>query len=45
MKIQGIETFTIGTNLSIVRVRTDDSAEGYGQIARYIVHTKRGMRR
>ena len=32
MKIQSIETFTQG-NLSIVRVRTDDGAEGYGQIA------------
>jgi L-alanine-DL-glutamate epimerase-like enolase superfamily enzyme len=32
MRIRSIETFTKG-NLSIVRVRTDDGAEGYGQIA------------
>ena len=32
MKIQSIETFTRG-HLSIVRVRTDDGAEGYGQVA------------
>lgn len=32
MKIQSIETFTKGS-ISIVRVRTDDGAEGYGQIA------------
>lgn len=32
MTIQKIETFTRG-NLSIVRVTTDDGAEGYGQIA------------
>ena len=32
MKIQSIETFTKGS-LSIVRVRTDEGAEGYGQIA------------
>lgn len=31
-KIQSIESFTSGS-LSIVRVRTDDGAEGYGQIA------------
>jgi L-alanine-DL-glutamate epimerase-like enolase superfamily enzyme len=34
MKIQSIETFT-REHLSIVRVRTDDGAEGYGQIAPY----------
>ena len=32
MKIASIETFTRG-NLCIVRVRTDDGAEGYGQTA------------
>jgi len=32
MKIRSIETFTTRT-VSIVRVRTDDGAEGYGQIA------------
>jgi L-alanine-DL-glutamate epimerase-like enolase superfamily enzyme len=32
MKIQSIETFTKGS-ISIVRVRTDDGAEGLGQIA------------
>ncbi|MFP4058373.1 MAG: mandelate racemase/muconate lactonizing enzyme family protein [Candidatus Brocadiia bacterium] len=32
MKIQSIETFTRG-QLSVVRVRTDDGAEGWGQIA------------
>ncbi len=32
MKLKSIETFTSG-DLSIVRVRTDDGAEGYGQIA------------
>src|SRR4030042_1492596 len=31
-KIKSIETFTEGS-LSIVRIRTDDGAEGYGQIA------------
>jgi L-alanine-DL-glutamate epimerase-like enolase superfamily enzyme len=33
LKIKSIETFTQGTNLSIVRIRTDDGSEGYGQIA------------
>jgi L-alanine-DL-glutamate epimerase-like enolase superfamily enzyme len=32
MKIESIETFTRGP-VSIVRVRTDDGAEGYGQVA------------
>jgi len=32
LKIKSIETFTSGS-LSIVRARTDDGAEGYGQIA------------
>jgi len=31
--ITSIETFTQGRNLCIVRVRTDDGAEGYGQVA------------
>jgi len=35
MKIQSIETFTSGEVVSVVRVRTDDGAEGYGQIAPY----------
>jgi L-alanine-DL-glutamate epimerase-like enolase superfamily enzyme len=34
MKIQSIETFTHG-HLSVVRVRTDDGAEGWGQISPY----------
>jgi L-alanine-DL-glutamate epimerase-like enolase superfamily enzyme len=34
MKITRIETFTRG-HLSIVRVRTEDGAEGYGQISPY----------
>jgi len=34
-KIQSIETFTRGTNLSVVRVRTDDGSEGYGQISTF----------
>jgi len=33
-KIKSIETFTSG-NVSIVRLRTDDGAEGYGQISTY----------
>jgi L-alanine-DL-glutamate epimerase-like enolase superfamily enzyme len=33
LKIARIETFTQGTALSIVRIRTDDGTEGYGQIA------------
>lgn len=32
MKIKSIETFTKG-QVAIVRVRTDDGAEGYGQTA------------
>ena len=35
MKIQCIETFTDGPNVSVVRVRTDDGAEGWGQISPY----------
>ncbi len=34
MKVKSIETFTRG-HVSVVRVRTDDGAEGYGQIAPY----------
>lgn len=34
MKIQSIETFT-NEFVSLVRVRTDDGAEGWGQIAPY----------
>lgn len=34
MKIKSIETFTT-KNISIVRVKTDDGSEGYGQIATY----------
>jgi len=33
-KIKSIETFTSG-NVSIVRLRTDDGGEGYGQISTY----------
>jgi L-alanine-DL-glutamate epimerase-like enolase superfamily enzyme len=33
LKVQRIETFTQGTNLSFVRLRTDDGSEGIGQIA------------
>lgn len=33
MKIQSIETFTNGQQISIVRVRTDDGGEGFGQIS------------
>jgi L-alanine-DL-glutamate epimerase-like enolase superfamily enzyme len=33
LKIQRVETFTRGTNLSVVRVRADDGSEGFGQIA------------
>ena len=34
LKIKSIETFTRGS-VSIVRLRTDDGAEGYGQISTY----------
>ena len=34
LKIKSIETFTHG-NVSIVRIRTDDGAEGFGQISTY----------
>ena len=35
LKIQSIETFTRGSNLSLVRIRTDDGTEGWGQISTY----------
>ncbi len=35
LKIKSIESFTQGNSLSIVRIRTDDGSEGYGQIAPY----------
>ena len=34
-KIRSIETFTRGRDLSVVRVRTDDGAEGWGQISTF----------
>lgn len=34
LKIQSVETFTKG-NVSMVRIRTDDGADGYGQISTY----------
>src|SRR4051794_18626874 len=33
LKVERIETFTRGTDLSFVRIRTDDGSEGVGQIA------------
>src|SRR3954451_21645783 len=33
LKVERIETFTRGTDLSFVRVRADDGSEGVGQIA------------
>ena len=33
MKIQRIETLNQGSNVTVVRVTTDDGAEGYGQVA------------
>ena len=35
MKIQSIETFCRGTNVGVVRVRTDDGAEGWGQLSTF----------
>ena len=35
LKIQSIETYTQGTNLSFVRVLADDGSYGYGQISPY----------
>jgi L-alanine-DL-glutamate epimerase-like enolase superfamily enzyme len=35
LKIRSIETFTRGTDLSVVRIRTDDGREGYGQISTF----------
>jgi len=34
-KIQSIESFTRGRDLSVVRIRTDDGAEGWGQISTF----------
>jgi len=33
LKIKSIESYTQGTNVSLVRVKTDDGSEGYGQMA------------
>jgi len=33
LKITNIETFTQGNNLCIIRIKTDDGSEGYGQTA------------
>ena len=35
MKIKSLETFCRGTQLGVVRVRTDDGAEGWGQLSTY----------
>ncbi len=35
LAISSIETFTRGATLSVVRLRTDDGSEGYGQISTY----------
>jgi L-alanine-DL-glutamate epimerase-like enolase superfamily enzyme len=35
LKVQSIETFTRGQTLSVVRIRTDDGSEGYGQISTF----------
>ncbi|HVK05203.1 MAG TPA: mandelate racemase/muconate lactonizing enzyme family protein [Armatimonadaceae bacterium] len=35
MKITGIETYTRGTTVTLVRVRAEDGAEGWGQTAPY----------
>lgn len=35
MKIASIETFLHDTDVAIVRVRTDDGAEGFGQVTRH----------
>ncbi len=35
LKIRSLETFTKDSNLSVVRVRTDDGSEGYGQISTF----------
>ena len=35
LKIRSIESFTRGATLSIVRLRTDDGSEGWGQISTY----------
>jgi L-alanine-DL-glutamate epimerase-like enolase superfamily enzyme len=33
LKIKSVESFTQGTNVSIIRVKADDGSEGYGQTA------------
>lgn len=35
LRIGSIESFTRGSNLSFVRIRTDDGSEGVGQISTY----------
>ena len=35
VKIESIETFTRGSDVSIVRIRTSDGGEGYGQISTF----------
>jgi L-alanine-DL-glutamate epimerase-like enolase superfamily enzyme len=35
MKIKSIETFCRGTQVGVVRVRTDDGAEGWGQLSTF----------
>lgn len=35
LKITSLETFTQGNWISVVRVKTDDGSEGYGQISTY----------
>ena len=35
MRIHSIETFVRGENVGIVRVRTEDGAEGYGQVSTF----------
>jgi L-alanine-DL-glutamate epimerase-like enolase superfamily enzyme len=35
LKIKSIETFTSGTDVSFVRIRTDDGSVGYGQVSPY----------
>ena len=35
MKIKSLETFCRGTQLGVVRVRTDDGAEGWGQLSTF----------
>ena len=35
LRIESVESFTRGSNVSIVRVRANDGAEGYGQISTF----------